>query len=490
MHKKNFKLLNLIIFIILLMFISGCNGSIEYVQVDNYDSNNTVVNPYPDILRKKVILYFGENSPSQIPKLYKEERIIDYPPNHFEERILKALKNGPESTISFRNVIAPHLEILDVNVVKDSAFVNLSSKNLYGGKKEESILIASIVKTLTSTEKIEKVYFLVDGKKTESLMGNISAKNYFSKDSIDVLLKNPESVYPLTLWFPQKGRSFYSEPSTETRLINHPPNAKTVIGNLLIGPTSLTAKGCIPSNIEILNVTTKDNTAYVNFSNKNLYTYRDNYEIEYNMIYCIVKSLLNLKNIEKVVFLVDGNKGFRLIEKIPIYKPFTKSNLIVSDENQSIPKGSKYTVNIYHPYSLKDPLNFIKWEKSLNKPPTPEDVISGLLMESPNQKIYTDFTLPYIINILNEGHIVYVNMASGDIELHEETYVKMESAITASIVRSLCDLPDVNQVMFFIDGKPRDIFIEKIKINTPLTINSLDKIVSPSYEPEIFDMYK
>ncbi|MTI46462.1 GerMN domain-containing protein [Sporosalibacterium faouarense] len=479
--------LKIITVIIISLSLSSCSNSINYIEVSSDDFDDKVINPFPEVLTKEIDLYFGKLSPSRISSLYKEAATIEYSPGHLEEAVLSALKSGPKNNILFKNIMAPHLEILDVNVAKESIFVNFSSKNLYGGKKEESLLIASIVKTLTEMGEISKVYFLVDGKKTDSLMGNIATQNYFTKDSVDILLKDQESLYPLTLWFPDKNGDFYSKLVKEVRLINHSPNPKTVIGNLLIGPTSPVAKGCIPSNIEILDVWSETSTTYVNLSSKNLFLYKGNYSIEYNIQNSITKSLLQLDSTDKVVFLINGKKGFRLIEKIAIDEPFTESDFVVKDDVPPSTDKKNFVANIYHPTSSNVPLEFVRWERSFLSSPTPVDIISSLLITPPHQEIDPNFTLPYIVNITQENTTIFINFSSGDLELYKDTYKGIEMDIISSIVKSLCDLDSVENVMFLIDGHKSNIFIEKVRIDTPINNETLSEITRPLYDPNIDD---
>lgn len=484
MKKKHLKLF--FITILFLLLITACSNSIHYSYITENDFQSSIVDPYPDTLNKEVVLYFGNLAVDNKLKLYRESVVIEYSPDHLEEAILEALKSGPKHAYHLKNVFSPHLEILDVNVVKDAAFVNFSSKNLYGGEKEESLLIASIVKTLTELKKIKKVFFHVDGKKVESLMGHITARNYFGKESVDILLEDQESIYALTLWFPDRNNDIYTSAIQEVRWITNPPDANTVIGNLLIGPTTPYARSCIPSNIKILDVNVERKTAYVNFSSKNLYTYKGNFSIEYDMRDCIVKSLLKLDNIDEVVFLVDGNKGFKLFEKVSIYKPFTDSDVITEEETHSTNDNSRYAANIYHPPKKDLPIKFIPWRRYFTHPPTPEDIIESLLIKPSYKAIDRSFEMPYITNILHKNDTVYINFASGDIELNRHIYEKMELSIVASIVKSLCDLEDVQWVIFLIDGKESNTFINNVSIRNPMNTKALDDIFDSYNELDIF----
>ncbi len=473
MIRKNMILMILIT--LLTIFLTSCSNTIEFVNITNNTSNllkDEVISPNPDILKKQVFLYFANRYST---KLNRVKITISYTPNHLAEAIIDELIRRPKYYREFNRIISPNLDILSVKEVEKSVFVNFSSKNLYGGIKEESLLISSIVKSLTEIDYIEKVYFLVDGKKIKSLMGNISAKNYFTKDSVEHLLQNTDpnlssSKYIMKLWFPLFNTIRYTY---EVKLSNDPPSPKSVIGGLLLGPSNINSKDCIPSNIEILDVKTIDKTVYVDFSSKNLFVYRGDSSLEYNMYYCIVKSLLNLESVDEVIFLVDGKAGFKLIEKVSIYYPFTESNVDLLTSEIDNAKKPKYKITIFQPSKIKFPPNFVRWEKIIFEYPTPEVIISNLMVIPKDEQVNPRFTIPYIKNIWQKDKTVYINFSEYDIEMNFEKYKKLEVAIISSIVRSLCELDSVDEVMFLIDNNVKDVFIEKTNINSPLNYDSI-----------------
>ncbi|MBT5421366.1 MAG: GerMN domain-containing protein [Candidatus Cloacimonetes bacterium] len=81
-------------------------------------------------------------------------------------------------------------DVLDTNVYKSTLEVNLSKNfkdrcmNL--SSDEEMLLIFAIVNTLTDMQGINSVQFLIEGKKSEELAGNL----YFK----DIFIKNPGFV--------------------------------------------------------------------------------------------------------------------------------------------------------------------------------------------------------------------------------------------------------------------------------------------------------
>lgn len=76
------------------------------------------------------------------------------------------------------------LRITGVRVEEDTVYVDFSSANLHGGSLEEILLVEQVVTTLTGLPGLEKVQFLVDGERRDTLMGHISADEPLSREDL------------------------------------------------------------------------------------------------------------------------------------------------------------------------------------------------------------------------------------------------------------------------------------------------------------------
>lgn len=169
--------LSVFILVILMTFnLAACSQPNK-----NIDDNSEDVK---EIKEKEVILYFTDD---KLMNLVAEKIKVQTDQKPLEEIIISELKKGPKNE-KLRRTIAPHIQILGVEVVDSTAQVNISSSGLHGGSTEEVFLIASIVKSLTELDYIDKVQFLVDGKKVESLMGHIFVKEPFTRESVENII--------------------------------------------------------------------------------------------------------------------------------------------------------------------------------------------------------------------------------------------------------------------------------------------------------------
>ncbi|WP_427340085.1 GerMN domain-containing protein [Caloranaerobacter sp. DY30410] len=167
------------VFILVILIIFNLVACSQFKN--NIDDNKDIEKIKAE---KDVILYFADD---KLTSLVAEKIKVQIDEKPLEEIILDRLKQGPKNE-KLRRTIAPHIQILGVEVVNNTAKVNISSSGLHGGSTEEIFFIASIVKSLTELDYIDKVQFLVDGKKVESLMGHIYIKEPFTRESVENII--------------------------------------------------------------------------------------------------------------------------------------------------------------------------------------------------------------------------------------------------------------------------------------------------------------
>ena len=77
-----------------------------------------------------------------------------------------------------------NLRITGVRIEEATVYVDFSSDNLHGGSLEEILLVEQVVTTLTGLPGLEKVQFLVDGERRDTLMGHISADEPLGREDL------------------------------------------------------------------------------------------------------------------------------------------------------------------------------------------------------------------------------------------------------------------------------------------------------------------
>lgn len=187
------KIITLLMILVLSISLVACKTQetppaedpvVENPGVDPGD-NDEVVDPTPSTDSKEVVLYFIneeyiETGDESLEKLLPESRTIEVGNISLEEGIVKALMAGAESE-GLTTVIPSTAKLLGVEVADGTAFVNFSREGMNGGSLQETLTINQIVASLTELDTVDRVQFLIDGQKGDSLMGHYGLEEPFDK---------------------------------------------------------------------------------------------------------------------------------------------------------------------------------------------------------------------------------------------------------------------------------------------------------------------
>lgn len=271
--------------------------------------------------QKTVELYFNNTTTS---KMRAEERTI-YGDTRKEliEAVIKELKNGSkkEGNVS---VIPQDLAVLHIDIEDDIAIIDLSETyyNLTAGS--EIMCRCSIVWSVTSLDFIDYVHITVDGqalKKTSGEpIGLMSRENVMLNPIVSPESKRYEIV---TLYFTNESGTKLVAEEREIEVSQNQPREKSVIEQLIAGPKEKGNFITIPADAKIRDVTTtEDGICYVNVSNDFMTKITNGSVNEQIAVYSIVNSLVSLYNVEKVQFLIEGEKMEDAGGHLDYSKPF------------------------------------------------------------------------------------------------------------------------------------------------------------------------
>jgi germination protein M len=126
-------------------------------------------------------LYFANNNYTD---LQTEERVIEVNANQTGEKtVLEQLIAGPEGT-DVQPTVPFETKIRDVTTTKDGiCYVNLSNDFVTkhaGGEMAEKLTIYSIVNSLCELDHVDKVQFLIEGKKVDKFKEHLEIKTPFT----------------------------------------------------------------------------------------------------------------------------------------------------------------------------------------------------------------------------------------------------------------------------------------------------------------------
>ncbi len=216
-------------------------------------------------------------------------------------------KNGVVSAIP------KSVKILSTEVQNDMVSVNVSEDYNQLGNADEVICRSALVWTLTSLDFVNEVQILVEGKPL--LNSNGRERGVMSRST---LLLEPEISPEVTeyaivqLYFTNKEGTDLVVEDRMVEVTANQPREKAILEQLIAGPKDEGAYATIPVDTKIREITTTaDGICYVNLSQE--FASKPSNLNEAVTIYSIVNSLCKLEQIDKVQFLIEG-------EKMEVYK--------------------------------------------------------------------------------------------------------------------------------------------------------------------------
>lgn len=151
---------------------SGASGGEETVDPDNAD-NSTVE---PEMLTSTIKVYFTDDN---IEELTEAEAEISYPAEADKyEAAFQALQTAKTGTLSLWNkVILRQVELQDGLLTIDITLPDEARLGAGG----EALAVDALLKTFFQFDEVKQLELLVDGEKTETLMGHVELEYPYSK---------------------------------------------------------------------------------------------------------------------------------------------------------------------------------------------------------------------------------------------------------------------------------------------------------------------
>jgi len=150
------------------------------IGIEGSDLTTTTRSSYPSMAGRRITLYFPDKNTTMLTPV---QRTVNQSDAQFLKTKLTELMRGPIDTDSsnawptFPEGIT-YDDVLGLTVSADTVVLNLSEnfanrvKSL--SENSESIMVYSIVNTLTSTEGIKRVQFLINSKYVDEIVGGIN----------------------------------------------------------------------------------------------------------------------------------------------------------------------------------------------------------------------------------------------------------------------------------------------------------------------------
>jgi germination protein M len=268
-------------------------------------------------------LYFANKDNSVVPYEIREIEVID---GAVAKAAIKALLEGPKDK-NLKKAIPDGTRLLSINKKDNVAIVDFSREYATANGIAEIVSRVSVVNTLTEIPGIEKVKILVEGSDLIGPSGEPFGE--LSRAELD------EQGYPLpgekkilSIYFSNSNADKVVLEKREVCVTAGQPLEKVVFEELIKGPVNKELNPAIPKGTKLISAKTKDGICTLNLSREFVDNHPGGSAGESMTINSIVNSLTELTGVNKVQFLIEG-------EKIEVYihvmfsEPFSRNEAII-----------------------------------------------------------------------------------------------------------------------------------------------------------------
>ena len=242
--------------------------------------------------------------------------------------MLEQLQAG--SKIEGNIVVVPQdITILYVTIKDHIAVIDLSKEYNTLSLGEKIMCRSAIVWSVTSLDFVDYVCIKVEGKELEKVSGEPIGLMNRENTLINPIVSPESKRYEIvSLYFTDKTKEHLVKEEREIEISQIQTREKSVVEQLILGAKEDGHISTLPSDIKIRNVTTtKEGICYVDLSSDSIDKIINGNVKEQIAIYSIVNSIVSLYNVEKVQFLIEGEKIEETMGHLDYTKPFESKNI-------------------------------------------------------------------------------------------------------------------------------------------------------------------
>lgn len=306
------------IIILIVAFMWGCSMGIGNTKKssDMLQENTST--------KQKINLYFTNKDSSKILSETREVNVEDK--KKLPEIAIQELLMGPVN-IEMKKALPEGTKLLDIDQEGTVVVVNFSKEYYNTGDIGEIVARFSVVNTLCDLPDIQKVKILVEGKDLIDPSGQPFGP--LGKDDV-VFKATPVEADKtmLTLYFAESNGEYLVPEKREVVVKDNEPIEKYIIQELIKGPKSKNLLKTVPAETKLISVETKEGIAFVNLSQDFKTKHWGGSSGEILTIYSVVNSLTELPHIDKVQFLIEGQK-VEVFEHMVFNEPFERDESII-----------------------------------------------------------------------------------------------------------------------------------------------------------------
>ncbi|GKX31136.1 hypothetical protein SH1V18_36160 [Vallitalea longa] len=281
-----------ILYVFLIIVLTGCGTKSDNVNVESSEKNTKIV-----LTNKK------NNS-----WISKEVSISSVSVEDMVKEIFELLQNGIEDDVETVSTVPSNIKLLEVILDEPNLIINLSKEYSLLDTVEENICRVSLISSLTELDSIDKVEIYVEGVPLKGPDGK--AIGPIGKDQL--VFDDPENENITTrkvlLYFSDAEGTGLVPKEVEVQVDPNEPLEKMVLNLLINLPLTEEEVRTIPTETKVINTSVSEGVCYVDFSKEFKSKHEGGSTGELLTIYSIVNTLTELPDINKVQFLIEGEK--------------------------------------------------------------------------------------------------------------------------------------------------------------------------------------
>lgn len=238
--------------------------------------------------------------------------------------LIGQMERNPESNELF-TCVTSDVEILSALISDRTLTLNFSDKYNSLSPTREVLTRAAFVRTLTQVDGIDYVRFTINDEelynRTGDIVGLMTGDMFIDNEGKEI---NTYDVATFILYYANDDGTGLISVSKTVEYSSSVALEKVVADQIMKGPDMGAAgKPTMNPDSQILNVTVKDGTCYINLDEAFLnQTYAVNPDVA---VYSLVNSLTELNYINKVQILVNGESKVTYRDTMPLDEPFTRN---------------------------------------------------------------------------------------------------------------------------------------------------------------------
>ncbi|MBS4959863.1 MAG: GerMN domain-containing protein [Clostridiales bacterium] len=299
--------------IVILILLLGCIGVLGYF----YSKDKTP----QDVQKTSVECYFIDKATSTLKS--EKEEIEGDTPEQLLQNTMAELKKGPK-TEDLTVAIPEKVLVQKVMLDGDTAIIDMSKEYNEMKAGEEALCRASIVWTLTGLDFVDRVEITADGIQLTQTNGE--PLGAIGRDDIVLDTEvSPEATdyETVVLYFSNDQATTLVKEERQIEVNPNQPLEKYVVEQLIAGPEDPNDIATVPPETKIRDIkTTSDGICYVDLSAEFVTKHSGGSSSELLTIYSIVDSLCELKHINAVQFLIEGEKQSEFKGHVDFSQPF------------------------------------------------------------------------------------------------------------------------------------------------------------------------